>query len=159
MRKVYYGVFADFWPPSYDDSCDLIGAHIYISRARRAAYATAAGEYYTKEKNESGYVKKTIIDDATFIEKLVARTKYLFTPGRREIIGVRPQKHDPYNTSSPQLGIIVDEDGNRQVDEKYYQEAIERGIAKKDDAMVADAEQKREEARAYTRVLKKTSNH
>ena len=145
MRKVYYGVFVDFYPPSYGD-CDMIGARIYIARARRVAYATAGYEYYIYDEKRHSYVP---IDDATVMERLSARIKHLFKLHKKEIIGCRPEKHDPYDTNNPQLGLKVDENGNKQVDEQYYNEAVKREAEKGNHEMVKAAEAKREEAHNY----------
>jgi len=124
MRKVYYGRFVDFMPPMADYDDGLIGAHIYTRHAESESLKTAGYEYYIFEPRR-GFVKGiiTTINDATLLEKIRARFIFLFTPKKREILGVRSDAHhNPYDDPDPQLGTKIDESGKKIVDKSYYNE-------------------------------------
>lgn len=150
MRKVYYGLFLDYMPPRYD-ACDLIGMHIYIKNAQKAALKTAGYEYYIYEDGD-----RITIDDASSLEKMRARILFLFNMRKEKILGVRSSKKkdvNPYSDPCPQLGICLDSNGNKKVDNHYYDSACERGIQEDDMDKVLEAELKREEAQQYVNSL------
>lgn len=129
MRQVSYGRFVDFMPPSYDDY-GMIGGHIYQRNAEEASLRTAGYEYYVTKDG----VKVTIYD-ASFVEKLLARAKFVFNSKKKRVLGVRTEKQEevnPYSSATPQLGVRLDKDGNKVVDEDYYRAAEERALARGD---------------------------
>ena len=66
---------------------------------------------------------------------MVDRFKFIFQPKKKRILGVRTEKKtevNPYSNSTPQLGVRLDKDGNKVVDEDYFRAAEERAIEKGD---------------------------
>lgn len=143
MRKVRYGRFVDFMPPTYDDDCGLIGAHAYIANAQREALKTAGYEYYVEDEG-----RKVTIDDANYVERMVALMFFVFASNKKRVLGSRSiSSVNPYNDPTPQLGTRLDENGDRVVDEGYYENAIQRAIERGDRKAVVDAEKKFREAK------------
>ena len=115
MRKVNYGRFVDFMPPEPDYDSGLIGGHIYQKNAEEASLKTAGYEYYVTKDGS-----KITIYDASVFEKLTARIKFVFEPKKKRVLGVRSERVNdvnPYGSTMPQLGVKLDKDGNRIVDE------------------------------------------
>lgn len=123
MRKVKYGRFVDFMPLGYDDN-GLIGGHIYASHSEEESLKTAGYEYYIIDNN----VKKTI-DDGTMIEKMRARFMFLFEPKKKKVLGTRSKSIvNPYINPNPQLGVKLDENGDKVIDKSYYESHEKRII-------------------------------
>lgn len=143
MRKVKYGRFVDFMPPEPDYDSGLIGGHIYQRNAEEASLKTAGYEYYVTKDGS-----KLTIYDATFFEKLTARIKFIFQPKKKRVLGVRTEKKvevNPYSDPTPQLGVRLDKDGNKVVDEDYFRGAEERAIEKGDRKAAREAYEKKKE--------------
>lgn len=147
MRNVSYGRFVDFMPyPSNEDvyDMDMIGSHIYQRNAEEASLKTAGYEYYVTKDGD-----KVTIYDASFLEKLFARTKFVFNSKKKRVLGVRSEakgKVNPYSDTSPQLGVRLDENGKKVVDKDYFSAAGERAAARGDIKAVNDAHRKMVEA-------------
>lgn len=140
MRKVNYGRFVDFMPPMDDYDYGLIGGHIYQRNAEEASLKTAGYEYYVTEEGH-----KVTIYDASLLEKLAARVKFVFNPKKKRVLGVRSEKKqdaNPYSDPTPQLGVKLDKDGRRVVDKDYYRNAEERALARGDRAAANAAYEK-----------------
>ena len=146
MRKVKYGRFVDFMPPEPDYDSGLIGGHIYQRNAEEASLKTAGYEYYVTKDGS-----KLTIYDATFFEKLTARIKFVFEPKKKRVLGVRAEKKsevNPYSDPTPQLGVRLDENGNRVVDEDYYRNAEERALERGDRKAAREVYEKKKEVEA-----------
>lgn len=153
MRKVYYGRFVDFMPVSDDYDDGLIGGHIYARNSQRAALRTAGYEYYVVEDGQY-----YIVDKPTILEKLSARVKFLFQPYKKRVLGERRWKEkkskvNPYSDSNPQLGIRLDSDGRKVVDDDYYDDAHVRSEEKDSPVMAADVKEKRKLVEKYVESL------
>ena len=123
MRKVKYGRFVDFMPIGYDAD-GLIGGHRYARQSEEESLRTAGYEYYIIDNN----IKKTI-GDATIIEKTYARFLFLFEPKKKKVLGVRSKTIiNPYSDPNPQLGVKLDEKGEKVVDKSYYESHEKRII-------------------------------
>ncbi len=121
MRKVHYGCFVDFMPPEWEPD-QPIGMHIYIRHAEEESLKTAGNEYYIVENG-----KKEIIKDANIIEKANAKLRYLLNPNKKKIVGERSNsKVNPYSDPNPQLGVKLNEDGKKIIDDSYYNSAEKR---------------------------------
>lgn len=143
MRKVNYGRFVDFMPPEPDYDSGLIGGHIYQRNAEEASLRTAGYEYYVTKDGS-----KLTIYDATFFEKLTARIKFVFEPRKKRVLGVRSEKKadvNPYSDPTPQLGVKLDKNGNRVVDEDYYRNAEERALERGDRKAAREAYEKKKQ--------------
>ena len=148
MRNVGYGRFVDFMPNYSDDVWDtgMIGGHIYQRNEEEASLRTAGYEYYVTKDGS-----KVTIYDASFVEKLLARAKFVFNPKKKKVLGVRSEKNDavhPYSDPIPQLGVKLDENGNKVVDADYYKAAEERAIARGDRQAARQAYEKKLETEA-----------
>jgi hypothetical protein len=146
MRNVRYGRFVDFMPPSYDYDSGMIGGHIYTRNAEEASLKTAGYEYYVTKDG----VKVTIYD-ASLLEKMAARVRFAFNTKKKRVLGVRTEKKDsisPYSDPVPQLGVRLDENGNKVVDEDYYRNAEERAIARGDRKAAREVYEKKQEVEA-----------
>lgn len=146
MRKVNYGRFVDFMPPEPDYDSGLIGGHIYQRNAEQASLKTAGYEYYITEDGS-----KVTIYDASLLEKLSARIKFVFKPKKKRVLGVRTERQNdinPYSSTVPQLGVKYDKAGNLVVDEDYYNAAEERALLRGDRASAQEAHRKKLETEA-----------
>ena len=156
MRKVNYGRFVDFMPPEPDYDSGLIGGHIYQKNAEEASLKTAGYEYYVTKDGS-----KITIYDASVFEKLTARIKFVFEPKKKRVLGVRSERVNdvnPYGSTMPQLGVKLDKDGNRIVDEDYYRNAEERAIERGDrEALQKVYEKKKEVEDELSEMLEDTS--
>lgn len=123
MRKVKYGRFVDFMPPSYDPY-GMAGGHIYARHAEEESLKTAGYEYYIIDNGEN-----ITVNDATAIEKARARFEFLFNFKKKKVLGVRTEiVVNPYSDPNPQLGIRLDQNGNKEVDKAYYEKHEKRVI-------------------------------
>lgn len=124
MRKVYLGKFADYNPnSSYEDDVfaydhELIGGHIAARYDREKAQKTVGLEYYTKD--EDG--RNIMINDATILEKLLAKAKYVFKLDKKKVVGYRSDKISDTLRAGYSLGRKYDEGkGKWVVDKEYYE--------------------------------------
>ena len=143
MRKVNYGRFVDFMPPMSDYDNGMIGGHIYQRHAEEASLETAGYEYYVTEDGH-----KVTIYDASMLEKLAARVKFVFNPKKKRVLGVRSERKqdvNPYSDPTPQLGVKLDKDGRRVVDRDYYRNAEKRALERGDRAAARAAYEKMKE--------------
>lgn len=87
MRNIKYGKFADNKMPTRDDWMDTpIGFHNATRREEKRILDSIKNEYYTIDK-ESG--KALVVTDPTFIEKALARAKYIVTGNKKKVVGYR----------------------------------------------------------------------
>lgn len=143
MRNVRYGRFVDFMPPMDDYDNGMIGGHIYTRNAEEASLKTAGYEYYVTKDGD-----KVTIYDASFLEKMAARVRFVFNTKKKRVLGVRSEKKNdvnPYSSPVPQLGVRLDKDGNKVVDEDYYRSAEERAIARGDRKAARQVYEKKKE--------------
>ena len=129
MRNVYIGRFADYKPSEeseYDSG--MIGANIAIADELRKLAKTIGLEYYVKDKEKGNLM----ITDATAMEKLIARLKYIFTLNKKRVVGYRTNKMSDLKRAGYQLGRKFDEEKNDWVvDKEYYEDrGYENGVKK-----------------------------
>lgn len=125
MRKVYLGKFADYKPAGYgksydpwDSSYDLIGGHIAVRYERERVSKTVGLEYYIKDENG----KNVRIKDATTLEKIMARIKYIFNSNNGKVVGYRSDKISDLSRPGYSLGSKFDESSEKwKVDKEYYE--------------------------------------
>lgn len=139
MRKVKYGTFVDFMPSSDESDNELIGAKAYRRSVEDASRKTAGKEYYVEEDGE-----KKVIKNITLAEKAIALVGYAFNLNKKKVVGVRDNgKSNPYGSAFQQLGVKVDSEGKRVVDEGYYRDAEQRALDKGDRKGADEAYKKR----------------
>ena len=144
MRNVKYGLFTDFMPPTIDDDdTGLIGAHIYIRNAQRRAAKTLRNEYYVLHDGST-----ICIHDATFVEKALARLKFVFAKNKRKVVGVRG-KYNPYDGPVPRLGVCYGPNGQLEVDSEYFNECASSALSRGDRDAYLSLHKKKQEAEEF----------
>lgn len=137
MRNVNYGRFVDFMPPEPD-----YGGNIYQGNAEEASLRTAGIKKHG--------IKITIYD-ASLLEKMAARLKFIFQLKKKRALGVRTEKKaevNPYSNPIPQLGLRLDKDGNKVVDDDYFRWSEERAIEKRDRKAAREVYEKKKKVEA-----------
>ena len=154
MRNVKYGRFVDFMPPmDYDDDNFLIGGHRYIRHAQEQSLRTAGYEYYIEKEGQL-----ITIQDATILEKALARMKFVFKGHKKRVLGERTfetKKVNPYSGPIQKLGVKLDEKGNEVVDKAYFVESEKEALARGDREAARAVVQKRNEAEESIRRIQK----
>lgn len=144
-RKVHKGYFVDYPFADYGD-CDLIGAHIAVSRENARIAKSKGIEYFVYDDDG----KAIAIDDVTAKERFFASLKYVFKLNKSKIVGYRSSSP---NYANFRLGVTYDLEGRAVVNEDYYGDYIARiessSMPRSEKAAkIADAARKREALRA-----------
>ena len=117
MRKVYIGKFADYKPAEYDYDYGLIGGHRAARYYMERTAKTISLEYYVKDKDG----RNIMIKDATILEKVLARIKYVFNSNGGKVVGYRSTQTSDVLTPGYSLGRKRDDKGKWRVDKEYYE--------------------------------------
>lgn len=124
-RTVCYGGFANEPLPEWDPDLP-IGLHNIMRRQIKESLKKATFEYYITFDGHS-----VVIDDATVLEKMFARIKFLFNPNKRLIVGVKGQMGDKIPVGDGVYTYSIKTKRNKKgktvIDTKHYKETLERG--------------------------------